>query len=75
MKISTVWSTTNMELKERLVRTRDELCNRIGFFIPLRVRYFVTINMLCKATIFSDNVPATTLEYILEHLEAPKNIS
>lgn len=46
-----------------------------GARLPKRVRFWVTMKEIGHATTKSTNVPATSLDYILNHLDTPKNMS
>lgn len=75
MRFRTIWSIRAMSLPERLRRTRDWAAMEIAARLPLRIRYWVTIHELAKATYTSSDVPATSLEEILKNLETPKVVS
>lgn len=47
----------------------------LGAKLPLRVRYWVTLQEIGFATRKSPNVPATSLTNILRDLRTPKNLS
>lgn len=75
MKLSTIWSLPAMTTTERLRRTHDWAAFEVGAHLPLRVKYWVTMQMVGKATMTSPNVPATPLDEILKNLPRPKNMS
>lgn len=75
MRLRTIWSTPGLPLIERLRRTRDWSALQVVAALPLRVRYWTTIVEIGKATMTSENVPATPLNDILHHLDRPKNVS
>jgi hypothetical protein len=75
MILRTIWTLRGLPLKERLARTRDSLASSIGGHLPLRIRYWVTLQEIGHATAKSPNVPATPLDYVLQHLAHPKNLS
>lgn len=75
MRFWTIWTIPAMGVGERLRRTRDWAAMTIAGALPLRIRYWVTMLELGKATIKSPNVPATPLDEVLRNLEAPKSIS
>jgi len=75
MKFFTIWTIPAMSLGERLRRTRDWAATVIASKLPLRIRYFVTLQEIGHATRNSANVPATPLEEILRELRHPKNLS
>lgn len=68
MRLWTIWTIPATSIAERLRRTRDWAAMTTASMLPLRVRYWVTMMELGKATIESPNVPATDLSYILRHL-------
>jgi hypothetical protein len=43
--------------------------------LPKRLKYYVTLQQIGKATLDSPNVLGTRLEDILKNLETPKNLS
>ena len=75
MRLRSIWTAPAMRLSERLRRTRDWAACEIGARLPLRVRYWVTLQEIGRATMDSPNVPATTLDTILRKLDAPKVVS
>lgn len=75
MRFLTIWTIPACSLLERLRRTRDWAAMTIGARLPVRIRYWVTVLEIGKATMKSPNVPATPLSDILENLEAPKSVS
>ena len=75
MRLSTIWTIKMMSLSERLRRTRDWGTMKVASHLPLRLRYWVTLLEIGKATMDSENVPATPLDEILRNLETPKNLS
>lgn len=54
MKLRTIWTLPCMRFKDRMKYTREELAGAIAARLPLRIRYWVTMQMMAKA--------ATTLE-------------
>lgn len=75
MKFWTIWTMPAMSLAERLRRTRDWLAMEIGARLPLRIRYWVTMMEIGRATTTSPNIPATPLDEILKNLNHPKSMS
>lgn len=75
MRFRSIWTLRGMTLTERLRRTRDWAAMTVGRHLPKRVRYWTTISEVGKATMHSRNVPATTLDEIVVHLDAPKGLS
>lgn len=74
MHFSTIW-TSGYPLKEKIARTRDWAASEVGARLPLRVRYWVTLQMMGKATMTSPNVQATPLDEILRNLDTPKSLA
>lgn len=75
MRFWTIWTLPACSIRERLKRTRDWAALTIGAHLPLRIRYWVTIKEIGHATVDSPNVPATTLDEILNNLNTPKSMS
>lgn len=75
MRFWTIWTVPAISLGERLRRTRDWAAMTLGAKLPLRVRYWVTLQEIGFATRKSPNVPATSLTNILRDLRTPKNLS
>lgn len=75
MRLRAIWTIPAMTLAERLRRTRDWAAMAVAARLPLRIRYWVTIQMVGKATMSSPNVPATPLDEVLRHLPAPKVVT
>jgi hypothetical protein len=75
MKFWTIWTMPAMSLDERLRRTRDCAAMGVARHLPLRVRYWVTLQEIGHATMKSKNVPASTVEEILPALRSPKVVS
>ena len=75
MRFRTIWTAPAMTFRERLRRTRDWAAQEIGARLPVRIRYWVTMQEIGKATRTSRNIPATPLEDILRNLDAPKELT
>lgn len=75
MRFRTIWSIPAMSFTERLRRTRDWAAMVIGAKLPLRIRYWVTMQELGHATAKSSNVPATPVHEVLKGLRTPANLS
>lgn len=75
MLLRTIWTLPTLPLSERLRRTRDWSAQQVAAALPLRVRYWVTLAEIGKATMSSENVPATPLDEILHNLATPKSMS
>jgi hypothetical protein len=72
MKFASIWTLPGYSLSERFIRTRDWAAMAIASKLPIRVRYWVTMQELGHATMDSPNIPATKVEDILPKLRAPK---
>lgn len=75
MRLTTIWTLPASTFRERLRRTRDWMAQEVGARLPVRVRYWVAMQEIGRATMDSPNVPATPLAQIIRKLEAPKNLS
>lgn len=75
MRFRTIWTMPAMTLSERLRRTRDWAARAVAEKLPLRIRYWVTLQEIGRATMKSENVPATPLDEILQGLASPKVVS
>lgn len=75
MRFRTIWTMPAMKLSERLRRTRDWFAGEVASALPLRVRYWVTMQMLAKVSMDPPNVPAMNLGDILKKLDVPKSMS
>lgn len=73
MRFRTIWTLKGLPMRERLIRTREWAAMEFGSRLPLRVRYWVTMQELAKATRDSSDIPGTSLNEILDHLESPKS--
>lgn len=73
MRFRTIWDPRlNFSLRERLDRTKDNLSLTVAGMLPRRLRYWVTIREVGRATMTSSNVPATPLCEVLSNLDSPK---
>jgi hypothetical protein len=54
---------------ERLRRTKEWAFMETARRLPRRIRYWVTIQEIAKATIDSKNVPATPIDEVLKRLD------
>jgi len=70
MRFTTIWTLRHMSLGERFRRTGEWALHTIGSKLPVRMRYFITIGEIAKATTNSPNIPATPLEDILKNLDS-----
>ena len=73
MRFFTIWSIPSMPIRERLNRTLDWLFITLSMWLPKKLRYWVTMLEIGKATADSPNVPATTLDTILRNLGGGKD--
>jgi hypothetical protein len=69
VKLKTIWTMPAMAFKERINRTKEWAALAVAVMLPKRVRYWVTVSEIAKATIDSPNIPATPLEEIMRALE------
>lgn len=60
---------------ERLRRTRDCGAAAVARHLPLRIKYWVTLQEISYATRTSSNVPATPVHEVLTNLRAPKSMA
>lgn len=75
MCLRTIWTMPAMTLMERLRRTREWAAMEIAAHLPLRIRYWTTMQELARATTDSSNIPATPLEDILRNMDRPKSVA
>jgi hypothetical protein len=75
MRLTTIWTLPSMTLAERLRRSVDAAAMELASRLPLRIRYWATMQEIARATRNSPNVPATPLDQILKALDTPKNLS
>lgn len=57
-----------MSLRERIDRTLDLWAMCMVDWLPKRASYWITMRMIGKATMTSQNVPATSLDNVLTNL-------
>jgi hypothetical protein len=69
MRLSTIWSIPCMSTMERLRRTREWANMEVASRLPQRLRYWVTMMEIAKATRNSPNIPGTPLDEILKNLQ------
>lgn len=69
MRLKTIWTIPSMSMAERLRRTVDWSAMKTAKVLPSRVRYWVTLIEIAKATETSPHIPATPLEDILKNLQ------
>ena len=75
MKLKTIWTLPASDLREKLRRTRDWAAQEIGARLPLRIRYWVTLQEVGRATMTSPNVLSTPLYDILTKLDTPRSLT
>lgn len=77
MKLSTIWSLQGMSTMERLRRSREWGVQKIASKLPVRLKYWVTIQQLARVSVKMPDaeIPAIKMEDILKNLDAPKNLS
>lgn len=69
MRFTSIWFPGYpMALKEKIDRTKDLWSMNVDSILPKRVRYWVALREIAKATTTSQNIPATTLDNILTNL-------
>lgn len=69
MRFTSIWFPGYpMALREKIERTKDLWAMRMDDILPKRVRYWVAMREIGKATMKSEHVPATTLDNVLRNL-------
>lgn len=68
MRFTTIWSLPELPIKERIDRTLDLWSMNLADILPSRVTYWITMRQIGKATMTSQNVPATSLDNVLTNL-------
>jgi len=69
MRFTTIWFPGYpMALKEKIDRTKDLWAMCVYDILPKRVQYWVAMRAIGKATMTSQNIPATPLDNILTNL-------
>lgn len=69
MRLATIWSIPAMSTMERLRRTREWANIKVAEMLPQRLKYWVTMLELAKATRESKEIPATPFDEILKNLQ------
>lgn len=69
MRLSTIWSIPCMSTMERLRRTREWANMEVAARLPQRLRYWVTMMEVAKATRNSSDIMGTPLDEILKNLQ------
>jgi len=72
MRLKLIWTIPSMSTMERLRRTREWATMELARRLPRRLRYWVTILEIGKATTKSPDIPATPLDEVLKNLDAPR---
>lgn len=62
-----------MALSEKIERTKDWAAMEFHDLLPKRARYWIAMVQIGKATMTSQNVPATSLDNVLENLGRVKD--
>lgn len=69
MRLKLIWTIPSMSTMERLRRTREWATMELARRLPRRLRYWVTMMEIAKATRTSSDIPATPLDDILMNLQ------
>jgi hypothetical protein len=69
MKFTSIWFPGYpMTFREKIERTKDLWSMCMVDWLPKRASYWITMRMIGKATMTSENVPATSLDNVLTNL-------
>lgn len=68
MRFTTIWTLPGLSLTERLNRTLDLWAMLFYDILPKRVVYWIALRAIGKATMTSQNIPATSLDNVLQNL-------
>lgn len=68
MRLRTIWTMPTLTLRERLSRTGEWFWTTLAAALPRKLRYWVAIQEIGRATMDADNVPAATVTHILPRL-------
>jgi hypothetical protein len=72
MKFTTIWFRWvrgyPLPFSEKIQRTKDLWAMCMSDWLPKRASYWITIRQIGKATMTSQNVPATSLDNVLTNL-------
>ena len=74
MRLRTIWTVPCMTVQERLRRTQNWLAMTIGAKLPLRVRYWVTMQELGKTVVLGPEGLHITLDEVVKRLDTPKDM-
>ena len=72
MRFWTIITMPAMSMSEKIIRLRDWTAQEIAAILPLRVRYWATLQGIGQATMEHPEIPAADVSYILEHLKHPE---
>lgn len=72
MRFWTIITLPGAGISEKFYRFRDWTALEIAAKLPLRVRYWATLQGISQATIKHPEVPAATVSYILKNLDHPE---
>ena len=72
MRFKSIWTLPGYSLSERFIRTRDWAAMEIAAKLPVRIRFWVTMQEIGHATMDSPNVPATPVEEVIRNIRTPK---
>jgi hypothetical protein len=72
MRFTTIWFRWvrgfPLPMREKIERTKDLWSMNVDDILPKRVRYWIAMREIGKATMTSQNVPATSLDNVLTNL-------
>lgn len=69
MRLSTIWTIPSMSTMERLRRTREWASLATASKLPQRIKYWVVMLEVGKATKDKSNVMGTTVDELLQGLD------
>lgn len=72
MRFWTIITMPAMTFSEKLYSLRDWAAQEIGRKLPVRVRYWVTLQEIGRATMTHHHVPAATVDYVIKNLDHPE---
>lgn len=72
MRLKTIMTLPVASNKEKLLYLRDWSARKIARFIPLRIRYWVTIIEVSRATANNENCMTASIGEVLNDLQSPK---
>jgi hypothetical protein len=75
MRLRTIWTLRSMSFAERLRRSRDWAAMEVAARLPLRVRYWCTLQEVGRATRGSEDIMATPFDEVLQNLNQPKVVT